>query len=67
MEVNNTKKNIKATVRRADFELELFNDELPIWRCSTRTEAMLKRDSIRWGNETRGKRGKITVKETESD
>lgn len=65
-EVNNTKKNIMATVRRADFELELFTDELlPYGDAARGLEAMLKRDSIRIGNETRGKRGKITVKETE--
>lgn len=64
--VNNSKKNIMAIVRRADFELEVFTDELLPYDDATRgLEAMMKRDSIRIGKETRGKRGDITVKETE--
>ncbi|HOJ80190.1 MAG TPA: TIGR03936 family radical SAM-associated protein [Clostridiales bacterium] len=63
---NNSRKNIMATVRRADYELEVFTDMALAYEEASRGLAgMLKRESIKVGKETRGKRGETTVKETE--
>jgi radical SAM-linked protein len=64
--VNNSKKNIMALVRRADYELEVFtNEDITFGDASKGLEAMLKRGSIRIGKETRGKHGEIAIKEIE--
>lgn len=63
---NNSKKNIMATVKRADYEIEVFTDKVLTYEDASRGLAeMLKRESIRVGKEIRGKRGETTVKETE--
>ncbi len=63
---NHSKKNIMATVRRADYELEVFTDEVMAYDdASGGLAAMLERDSIMVEKETRGKRGETTVKATE--
>jgi len=64
--VNKSGKNIMATVRRADYELEVFTDEaLAYDDASASLAAMLERNSIMAEKETRGKRGETILKETE--
>lgn len=64
--VNTSKKNIMASIRRADYILEVFtDDELDYGKAAGCLEAMLKRDSIIVGKESRDRNGQTTVKKTE--
>jgi radical SAM-linked protein len=64
--VNNSKKNIMASVRRAVYILEVYTDEkLEYGKAADCLEALLKRDSIIVGKESRDRHGQTTVKNTE--
>ena len=64
--VNNSKKNIMASVCRADYELEVFTEEEVSWeKAAGAVEKILGSESIIVGKESRGKDGRTTVRDTE--
>ncbi len=64
--VNNSKKNIMALIRRADYLLEVFTeDQLDFEKAAGCLDDMLKRDSIIAKKESRDRKGHTTVKNTE--
>jgi radical SAM-linked protein len=64
--VNNSKKNIMASIRSAEYLLQIFaNEIMPIEQVSACLENMLKCESIKVEKESMGKDGKKHLKETE--
>ena len=62
---NHSKKNIMATVRRADYELEVFTDEVMAYDDASGGLAAMLDATTSWWRRNRGKRGETTVKAAE--
>jgi radical SAM-linked protein len=64
--VNNSKRNIMASISGAEYLLQLFtNDDLPFDKASAGLESMLKCVSVKAEKESMGKDGRKALKETE--
>ncbi|NLK87679.1 MAG: DUF2344 domain-containing protein [Clostridiaceae bacterium] len=64
--VNNSKKNIMASIRGAEYLLQIFTNEvLSLENVSAGLENMLKCESIKVGKESKGKDGRRVLRETE--